>query len=173
MYTPLTIELMEPVSGVSASLEAMRLPLGSKSKSFEGDLALAGRLIKRGDDHAKAMRGIIAYVKMELQVGWMIELETYRAGVECLSTSSTMHQDLKGMKGPVLAELKQSHLPNKVYTRIATFSYQALRSIYKARRNHRHPDWQVFCDFVEGLPYFNTLIYPEHDANFSTDPQLI
>jgi hypothetical protein len=45
-------------------------------------------------------------------------------------------------------------------------SYQALRRIYKQRRHHRHPDWQVFCkDFIEKLPDFDTLIYPEGGNN--------
>jgi len=91
----------------------------------------------------------------------MIEFETYRHGVECLSTSSAMHGELRGMRGEELAEAKQNGLPDKVYRRIVMVSYQALRSMYRARRHHRHPDWQIFCDFVEGLPWFPMLIYPE------------
>lgn len=161
MYIPLQVEMI-CMAGMGPSLEAMRLPLGSQSTSFEADIALASKLIKAGDDHAKAMRGIIVYVKIQMQVGFMIEFETYRAGVECLSTSSAMHIDLKHLKGAELAEKKQADLPMKYYTRIATISYQALRNMYMARRNHRHPDWQIFCvDFIEKLPYFDALIYPE------------
>jgi len=158
MYIPLKVELLQ-LAGLGPSLEAMRLPLGSTSIDFEKDIALASKLIKAGDDHAKAMRGIIAYVKMQMQVGFMIEFETYRAGVECLSTSSAMHTDLKQLQGAELAEKKQADLPMKYYTRIATISYQALRNMYFARRNHRHPDWQIFCiDFIENLPYSADLI---------------
>jgi hypothetical protein len=42
-------------------------------------------------------------------------------------------------------------------------SYQALRAIYIARREHRHPDWRIFCKFIEILPSFKKLIYPEFD----------
>jgi hypothetical protein len=157
MYIPLQVELLE-VQGWRPSFDAMRLPLGSQSLSFEADIALASKLIKAGDDHAKAMRGIIAYVKLQMQVGFMIEFETYRAGVECLSTSSAMHTDLKQLQGRELAEKKQADLPLKYYTRIATISYQALRNMYFARRNHRHPDWQIFCNFIEQLPYAAELI---------------
>lgn len=77
--------------------------------------------------------------------------------------SSSMHGELKGLKGEALAEQKQADLPEKVYTRVLTISYQALRHIYKARRHHRHPDWQIFCgQFIENLPYFDSLIYPEN-----------
>lgn len=32
-------------------------------------------------------------------------------------------------------------------------NYQQLKTIYQQRRTHRLPDWQVFCDWVETLPY--------------------
>lgn len=157
MYIPLQVRTIAVV-GFEPSFEAMRLPLGSYSHSMEDDIRLASKLIKAGDDHAKAMRGIIAYVHLQMQVGFMIEFETYRHGVECLSTSSAMHTDLKQLQGSELAEKKQADLPLKYYTRIATISYQALRHMYLARRNHRHPDWQIFCDYIEQLPYAQQLI---------------
>lgn len=183
-YKPLKIETIE-VGGLVASLQAMRLPKGSKNDSVmlidtpefwkypsgkvalefgseiclgQDDARLAGNLIRAGDDHAKAMRGIIVWAELEMQTGFMIELETYRLGSETLSTSSTMHNELKGMSGPELASKKQEGLPEKVYKRIASYSYQTLRRIYKARRNHRHPDWKIFCEWIEGLPYFKELI---------------
>ena len=127
----------------------------------EGDLKLAAKLIKAGDEHAKAIRGIIVWADMEFQIGWMVEWDTYRIGVEVLSTSSTMHIDHRGLKGATLAEAKQKNLPNVVYKQTFCASYQALRRIYQQRRNHRHPDWQLFCDWIEKLPYFDTLIIPE------------
>jgi len=170
MYKPLEIELLS-VHGVWESMLAMRLPKGTKSDSIayaadtvdigSEDANLAGRLIRAGSDHAKAMRGVVAYLRMNLQVGFMMEFETYRHGVECLSTSSAMHGELKELTGEALAEQKQADLPEKVYTRIIMVSYQALRAMYRARRKHRHPDWQIFCDFVEGLPHFDVLIFPE------------
>jgi len=160
-WKPIEIELSE-VCGVNHSLRAIRLPKPqSREYTFEENLELASRLVKAGDDHAKAIRGIQVYLEIKLQVGFMIEFETYRHGVECLSTSSAMHGELKGLRGDELAEEKQKGLVDKVYTRSLTMSYQALRNIYKARRNHRHPDWDIFCHFIESLPHFDKLIYPE------------
>lgn len=34
-----------------------------------------------------------------------------------------------------------------------TTNYQQLKTIYSQRRNHRLPDWHMFCDWVETLPY--------------------
>ncbi len=172
-YIPLKIELLEVV-GVDHSLRAMRLPFGNiywgrlsgevkfaMKPTFQENLKLASKLILKGDDHAKAIRGIDAYLQLEMQTGFMLEFETYRHGIECLSTSSTMHGELRGLRGAELAERKQAGLADHVYTRILTASYQALRNMYLARRKHRHPDWSIFCEFVEELPYFNSLIYPE------------
>ncbi len=167
MYIPLKIELLEVV-GVDHSLRAMRLPFQSKKNlngtwkpTFQEDLKLAAGLIQKGDDHAKAIRGIEAYLQVEMQTGFMLEFETYRVGVECLSTTSTMHGELRGLRGTELAERKQAGLADHVYTRIVKASYQAIRNMYQARKKHRHPDWHIFCEFVEELPYFNNLIYPE------------
>ena len=164
-YVPLRISLMN-VYGLREAMEAMRLPRQSKSDTTSEalgprDARLAAALIAAGDEHAKALRGIVAYVKVRMQVGWMIQFETYRHGVECLSTSSSMHGELRHLSGRELAERKQQDLPTKVYTRILTISYQALRRMYLQRRGHRHPDWQIFCDFVETLPYFRQLIAPD------------
>lgn len=158
------------VHGLAWAMEAMRLPKGSTGDSTRPrwtpqdvgpkDLSLASRLVKAGPDHAKAMRGIVVWLQIKCQVGWLIEFETYRHGVECLSTSSSMHQELKQLTGEELAEQKQADLPDKVYTRSLTISYQALRSMYRARRNHKHPDWRILCDWIETLPCAAELITP-------------
>ncbi len=160
-YEPLGVRLME-TSGIHTSLRAMRLPKDRQDDfNFDDDITLAGKLIRAGADHAKFQRGIIAYIEVRMQVGFMIEFETYRHGVECLSTSSSMHNELQRLSGVDLARQKQKDLPTKVYARIVMISYQALRAMYTARRHHRHPDWQIFCDFIETLSFFDTLIMPE------------
>ena len=94
----------------------------------------------------------------------MIELDTYRIGVETLSTSSSMFMDLSGLKGEALATQKQADLPLKYYHRTMLASYQALRRMYLQRRRHRHPDWQIFCNWIETLPHFELLINPPTGA---------
>jgi len=168
MYQPLEIELCE-MAGLVPSLIAMRLPKGSSSDSqFLGehliigpnDAKLAGRLIKAGNDHGKFARGITVWLELTCQAGWLLQYVTYRIGVDNLSSSSAMHGELKNLTGIELAEQKQQDLGEKVYTRIEKLNYQSLRSIYRARHNHRHPDWRIFCQFIETLPYFDKLIMP-------------
>lgn len=176
LYKPLKIEHTGPY-GIAESLDAMRLPKGSVGDTelsivsgnrifFFGDIGpndtkLAHGLIVAGDSHAKFARGIDVHFKIWLQIGFMLEFETYRYGVECLSTSSTMHNELKALKGIALIEAKQRGLPEKVYVRRAKLSYQALRRIYRERRHHKHLDWHILCDWIEMLPYFDKLIMPE------------
>jgi len=160
-YIPLTIETVHH-AGVRQALKAMRNPRMSHEKSSpEDDRKLAAKLIRAGDEHAKAIRGIVVWFEMEFQIGWMVEWDTYRIGVEVLSTSSTMYMDHAGLKGADLAAAKQANLSNVTYHQTAMASYQALRRIYKQRRNHRHPDWQIFCNWIETLPHFDKLIIPE------------
>jgi len=170
LYKKLKIEMTE-MAGVRSSLRAMRFPKdNSKGDSTfclnvvtigKKDKALAKRLIKAGNEHAKFVRGIDVWIELYFQAGFMIELETYRIGIDTLSTSSSMHNELKNLIGVELAEQKQKDLSTKVYHRISKVSYQTLRKMYKERRNHKHPDWQIFCDFIETLPFFDIFIYPE------------
>lgn len=38
-------------------------------------------------------------------------------------------------------------------TRICKFSYEALRNIYYARKDHKLKEWHLFCETLERLPY--------------------
>ena len=37
--------------------------------------------------------------------------------------------------------------------RTTTLNYENLINIYYARRNHKLPEWHVYCDWIAGLPY--------------------
>ncbi len=39
------------------------------------------------------------------------------------------------------------------YTARLTTNYRQLKTIYSQRKNHRLPDWHIFCHWIEGLPY--------------------
>lgn len=159
MYKPLEIQTLD-VTGFLPALYAVRLPMkGRKAKNTTKDLI--SKLVKAGDEHGKVARGIVVWVRLQFGIGWMVEWDTYRIGKEVLSTSSTMHGELRNLTGEELAEEKQKNLPNVYYEQVCMLSYQCLRNIYKQRRKHRHPDWQIFCDWVESLPEFENYIYPE------------
>jgi hypothetical protein len=172
-YKPLKTEV-EEVTGMAFALKAMWLPKGrGKSDSVmdvydarivylgDNDRRLARKLVKAGPDHGKFARGIQVNVWLDFQIDWMIEMDTYRIGNDTLSTSSTMHMELAKLSGLELIENKLDLCATKVYRRAVRFSYQNLRAIYKARWNHKHNNWRIFCQFIESLPYFKHLIMPD------------
>lgn len=170
-----TIEL----AGFAGALKALRLPFGKEERSQtanyvfnkswfirygasvnidEKDLSLMGALIKRGDEHAKVMRGIIVWAKITAPIYWFSEEETYRAGHERLCSESTMHIDCRGLSGKELQKAKADIPMGKELTKVDFFSYQCLRNIYKQRKNHRLQEWHQFCDWIKTLPFAEELI---------------
>lgn len=170
------------VAGVLSAVEALRLPFGKECRSQtnyddswvedivpnfqsdvrvffdERDLTLMSTLIKRGDEHAKVLRGIIAYAEINAPRFWWVEMDTYRIGSERLSSESTMHIQGRGMPTEELIKMKSELTEGTMQKRIQYFSYQTLRRIYQQRRNHRLPHWHIFCDWIKTLPFANELI---------------
>jgi hypothetical protein len=170
------------VAGFLSAVEALRLPFGKECRSQthyddswvedivpnfqsdvrvyfdERDLTLMSTLIKRGDEHAKVLRGIVVYAEINAPRFWWVEMDTYRIGSERLSSESTMHIQGRGMSTEELIKMKSELTEGTMQKRVQYFSYQALRRIYQQRRNHRLPHWHIFCDWIETLPFANELI---------------
>ena len=169
------IKLIE-LSGFVSALQALRLPYGLECRSLtqhdiqfndtfqsffirsEGsiddkDEDLLKSLIRRGDEHAKVVRGIVAYVEINAPRYMWQELDTYRIGRETLSSESTMHMQGKGLSEEELVKMKNELPEGTMQKRIVMLSYQTLRRIYKQRRKHRLPHWREFCAWIETLPY--------------------
>lgn len=105
------IETLE-IAGFASVLRALRLPFGKDCRSDvssqyeviretflssscaridERDLKLMSTLVKRGDEHGKAIRGLVVYAEISAPLWFYRELETYRVGRERLSSESTVH----------------------------------------------------------------------------------
>lgn len=174
------------IAGFRGALEALRLPFGkecrSKTSSQFGidksvmivksetccvispkDLLLMSTLVKRGDEHAKVIRGIIVYAEINAPRFWWQEADTYKIGTERLSSESTMHIQGKGLSTEELVAMKSELKEGTMQKRVQMFSYQTLRRIYFQRRNHRLPMWHDFCAWVETLPYAKELITVDYD----------
>ena len=122
------------------------------------DLTLMQTLVKRGDEHAKVVRGIMVWAKITAPVYFWAEAECYRAGHERLASESTMHIDCKGLTGQELQEAKASIPMGKELTKVDMFSYQTLRRIVAQRHNHRLPEWHQFIAWIKTLPLAEELI---------------
>ncbi|MGN0929855.1 MAG: hypothetical protein ACI4N3_04405 [Alphaproteobacteria bacterium] len=190
--TMIKINTLE-IAGFAGALKALRLPFGKemRSKAYtqynrEGqkkdnngtwwlcnygadvlihpdDLKLMKRLILSGEEHAKVMRGIMVWAKIEAPIWFYREAETYRIGRERLSSESTMHIECRGLSGEELEKAKDKIPMGHIQKTVDVFSYQTLRRIYFQRRNHRLPMWHDFCRWIESLPYAKELIICEKE----------
>lgn len=123
------------------------------------DLTLMQTLVKRGDEHAKVVRGIMVWAKITAPVYWWCEEETYRMGHERLASESTMHIDVRGLSGEELQRAKAQIPMGKELTKVDMFSYQCLRNIVRQRHDHRLAEWHEFVDWIHTLPLSNELIF--------------
>ena len=154
------------IGGLGAALKALRLPFGKDVRSSihshiedhdeiknalryriemfvdERDSKLISTLVKRGDEHAKVLRGVIVWCEINAPRYWWTEMATYRIGADCLSSESTMHVEGRGLADDELVEMKENLAEGHMQKRIYAISYQALRRIYFQRRNHRLPQWR-------------------------------
>lgn len=174
------------IAGFASALKALRLPFGLDNRSqitttfkFEDDdlpelenyietislvdidfkdLQLLSTLIRRGDEHAKVLRGIVVYAEIDAPRFWWQEMDTYRVGTERLSSASTMHIQGKGLSTEELVKMKSELTEGMMQKRIQMFSYQTLRRIYYQRKDHRLPHWHLFCDWIATLPFAKELI---------------
>ncbi len=173
------------IAGLRGVLEALRLPFGKECRSKTDatfdmdasemivntssscvispkDLKLLSTLIKRGDEHAKVLRGLNVWAEINAPVWFYREIETYRIGRERLSSESTMHINCHGLVGEELEKAKDEIPMGHYQKTIDVFSYQCLRRIWIQRHDHRLPMWHDFCHWIENLPLAYDLIIPEY-----------
>lgn len=53
--------------------------------------------------------------------------------------------------------------------RTVQLNYQVLWNIYNARKAHKLDEWHDFCDWIEGLPYFNEIYLEKEAVDGETD----
>lgn len=138
-------------------------------------------LVKAGDSHAKVMRMVMVWLRIDAPRFWWSEFDTYKIGTVAMS-ESTMHTLAKGKLSPVdfegedvdpeylskinakikskasIESIKKMLPESFLQCRIVMTDYQTLRHIYFDRRNHRLPQWKVFIQAVESVPYFAELV---------------
>lgn len=179
------------VAGLAGALQALRLPFGKECRStvntfdetfsfpemenYTGirfvstvlihnkDKELIKTLVKRGDEHAKVLRGVVVWCEINAPRYWWVEMDTYRVGAERLSSESTMHIEGKGMPGEELVKMKEELPEGHMQKRVWMFSYQTLRRIYFQRKDHRLPQWRTFCEWIKTLPFAEEFITIEKE----------
>lgn len=125
------------------------------------DIRLLTKLINRGDEHAKVLRGIQVWADITAPIYWWYEMETYRIGHERLMSESTMHTEGKGLSGEELQKVKGAIPMGHLHRKVDVFSYQTLRRICRQRDGHRLPEWAEFIRWAKTLPFAKQLIFGE------------
>lgn len=163
------------IAGFTAAVKALRLPFSKecRSKSQQGiiigssnsgkpsieylsqvdfdpkDLHLMSVLVKRGDEHAKVIRGIVVYAEIEAPRFWWQEMDTYRIGAEKLSSESTMHTlgekpltvDNFSVSDVIKECLTPKEIPSTWNTKLHFDTPEELKSVIIERYGRRYEVW--------------------------------
>lgn len=146
--------------------------------------------VDTGTGHDQFLTGIIAQFDLTFTVKCWTEAERYHF-FDFISSQSTMHRIAKfdldnqyiDYVDPriieVMNELKDKYNETKdkedylrlLYsnpcgfqlTAAMTTNYRQLKTIYQQRKQHRLPEWHVFCEQLEQFPYFKELCLKKGD----------
>lgn len=176
------------VYGFNESIKASKYPMSVDITKLSSDItktAIKLASCDMGEGHDNFLNGIIVQFDLIYTVKAWTEAERYHF-FDFVSSQSTMHRitkfDLdksyieyvdefmiKRMK-ELVKEYNENPTPEnylkvlysnpcgfKLTARMTT-NYRQLKTIYHQRKNHRLPEWKVFCQWVETLPYFKELI---------------
>lgn len=153
------------------------------ARSFNQDVAkmpkVALTLSPKDLGHNKFLESMVVWFDVEAPRFWWSEFDTYRVGITKQS-DSTMHtikrQPLtqenfeyrinemyleylnKEIKANIDIEIIKNDLPDGfLQGRTVCTNYKVLRNIILQRRNHKLPQWPLFCDYM-----MNNLQYVEY-----------
>lgn len=172
--------------GLEQSVMGSKFPMSTEIESLTDDITdtvnkLAASPI--GSGHDNFLNGITVIFDLTFSNKAWVEAERYTF-LNFISSQSTMHRisqfDLrKSCNGYVTETIvnecekllyayhKDPSLQNyltllynipsgfELTARMIT-NYRCLKTIYKQRKNHKLPDWQVFCKWCETLPHFKS-----------------
>lgn len=139
---------------------------------------------KAGSGHDQFLTGIIVQFDLRMSIKAWVEAERYHF-LDFVSSQSTMHRisqmdidmqvneyvtentiaEVNRLKTEYLADPTSEKYLALLYnvptgfelTARMTTNYRQLKTIYFQRKDHRLPEWRMFCKWVETLPMFKTL----------------
>lgn len=145
-----------------------------------------------GSGHDNWLNGIIVQFDLTFTNKAWVEAERYHF-LDFVSSQSTMHRITKfdldkayiEYTDPRMIEIMQQLVdqynanptPDNylkvLYSNPAGFkltagmttNYRQLKTIYYQRKNHRLPEWRMFCEWITTLPMFKELILNENSQN--------
>ena len=175
------------VYGLRESVQASKYPKSVDVSKCNEEITDGIRKLgscKMGTGHDNYLNGIIVQFDLTASIKMWVESERYHF-LDFVSSQSTMHkitqldpwEQCNGYVVPdiikILERLIQRYNNDPTpenyldvlynvpvgfeLTARMTTNYRQLKTIYYQRKNHRLPEWHVFCEWVENLPHFREL----------------
>ena len=186
------------VYGLDDSVEASKYPFALDVGNVNSDITdrtISLANCKTGTGHDNFLNGIIVQFDLTFSNKAWVEAERYHF-LDFVSSQSTMHciskMEIRNMCNEYVTEatikeverLKDMYLSTKAkedYLRLLynipsgfeltarmTTNLRQLKTIYYQRRNHKLPDWKMFCDWLEQLEVFKELVL-QNERRMETD----
>lgn len=187
------------IGGLGAALQALRLPFSKECRSNVDfkliteneidliqyrtaitlqpkDLELMQILLKRGDEHAKVLRGIIVWCEINAPLCWWNEATTYKIGADCLASTSTMHTigfggisirdfDVDPRLYEILDPEKKAKVINPLY-------FDPISNPRKVIKNYFGRDYEIWEDGkIFSLPYTKVDNMPDGSTRTRSFPK--
>lgn len=170
------------VYGMADSIRASKYPMSVDVDSLNDRITDTVRNLATsapGSGHDQFLTGIVVQFDLTFSIKAWVEMERYHF-VDFVSSQSTMHRIAKmdiaeqcneyvcdGVIQIVrdLCEVYNNDQTEENYLRLLynvpvgfrltarmTTNYRQLKTIYHQRKNHRLPEWRLFCKWIETLP---------------------
>lgn len=173
----------QKIYGLYESISASKYPFAVDAGAVNSETTNTVKKLAQapiGSGHDNFLKGIVVQFDLTFTKQAWSELQRYHF-IDFVSSQSAMHRITKfdldqqyiryadpsvvDLMKDMVDEYKEDPTEDNwlriIYSSPAglkltarmTTNYQQLKTIYSQRRNHRLPEWQAFCDWVETLPY--------------------
>lgn len=175
------------VHGLEDSIRASKYPMAVDTEACNERITERVKRLGRcstGTGHDQFLTGIVVQFDLTFTIKAWVEAERYHF-LDFVSSQSTMHRIAKFDIGQQcihyvteetirqcerhVNNFNENPSPENYLTLLynvpvgfrltarMTTNYRQLKTIYQQRKDHRLPEWRVFCEWVRSLPNFEDL----------------
>ena len=182
------------VFGLNDAIRAAKLPMSINPSTLTDELTDGIKRLSAcpiGEGHDNWLNGVLVQFDLTASEKFWPQLQRYHF-IDFVSSQSTMHRitkfkiseqcnkyvtsiAIKNLQS--LVDMYNQNPTDENYLRVLynipsgfeltarmTTNYRQLKTIYKQRRNHRLPEWKMFCEWIKGLPHSELIIGGETDG---------
>lgn len=180
------------VYGLEESIRGAKFPMAVDVNKLTTELTSGIKSLTQspaGEGHDNWLNGVVVQFDLKASNKFWVEMERYHF-IDFISSQSTMHRIAKFNLDEayndyvdqrmieIMKELVSAYNDNPsienylkiLYSNPAGFeltarmttNYRQLKTIYRQRKDHRLPEWRIFCRWLETLPH-SELITGERD----------